>query len=347
MSKLFLHWAAALIGAGCLLTSTQQTQAVESSVEELAREVAPKGWILYSAKTKAGDYDLWLARPDGSQVRNLTQSPDFSEFGGRFSRDGKQMLYRRMPRGDSINHDLWGAVGTLVTAGVDGSAPVAHGKDGDYPWASWSPDLKRIACLYKREGKIRIFDLASHQVVKEMPRQGIFQQMYWSPDGRHLCGTANVQGQDWKIVSIDIESGKITVVSRNLSCTPDWFQHDAGRLIYSSRTPGLGHDYGWTMLMQASADGQDRTLIYGERGRHLYYGCTSPDDRYAIFSLPVSDGGTEDPLAVIRMADAPIVVPADYKELRALYPQARSGPVLRLNLAGFEPHWTFAEIPVK
>jgi hypothetical protein len=49
-------------------------------------------------------------------------------------------------------------------------------------------------------------------------------------------------------------------------------------------------------------------------------------------------------MAIIRRADAPIIVPADYKELRAVCPGAKSGPVLRLPLAGFEPYWADLEI---
>ena len=171
--------------------------------------------------------------------------------------------------------------------------------------------------------------------------------MFWSPDGKRLCGTANRNGQDWNVVGLELDTGKVTLLSRGLNCTADWFQGDAKRVIYSNRTPGLASDYGWTMLMQATADGKDRTLIYGERGRHIYYGCTSPDDKYVLFSFPETDGGTEANMAIIRLADAPIIVPDDYAELRALYPNAKSGPVLRLPQAGFEPHWTYAEIGEK
>jgi hypothetical protein len=49
-------------------------------------------------------------------------------------------------------------------------------------------------------------------------------------------------------------------------------------------------------------------------------------------------------MAVIRLADAPIIVPDDYQELKSLYPGAKGGPVLRLGQAGFEPHWTYTEL---
>ncbi len=313
-------------------------------VHALSAEVAGKGWILFTAKTEQGDYDLFLSRPDGSAKRNITKTPEWSEYGGRFSPDSKRILYRRQYAGTNINHDRWGAMGMLVVANADGSNPVVQGKDGEWPWASWSPDGKQFACLYKREGKISIIDAASKKVVKELPRQGIFQQMFWSSDGKRLVGTANFSGQDWNILSIDLETGKSTLLSRALNCTPDWFQGDPNRVIYSNRTPALGNKYGWTMLMQATAGGKSRTLIYGERDRHIYYGCTSPDDKYVIFSVPPTDGGVDAEMALVRLADTPMIVPSDYTALKALYPGAKNGPVLHLGEAGFEPHWTFADV---
>ena len=102
----------------------------------LAKEVAGLGWILFSAKTAQGDYDLFLSRPDGSAQRNLTQTPDANEFGGRFSPDSKWMLYRRQHRnatqasGKEVNHDLWGTQGALVIAKADGSDPQPQGEEG-------------------------------------------------------------------------------------------------------------------------------------------------------------------------------------------------------------------------
>ena len=322
----------------------------DPDAQKLRAEVAGKGWLLFSEKSDGGDYDLFLSRPDGSEKRNLTQTPGTNEFGGRFSPDGKRMLYRRAAKplagteGGDINHDSWGATGVLVVANADGSDPKPQGKDGEYPWASWSPDGKQLACLYKREGKIRIVDLETKTVVKELPRHGIFQQLFWSGDGKRFCGTANLNGQDWNILTLEVESGKTAQVSRNLCCTPDWFQGDPNRVIYSCRIPGLGSDYGWTILMQGGADGKSRTLIYGQSGRHIYYGCTSPDDQYVVFAVPETDGGTDAEMVVMRLKDAPIVVPEEFKQLKALYPEAKTGPVLHLRQPGFEPHWTYAEI---
>ena len=114
LSALLARW----LGAVLLLQAAQALNGAEPSPEaaQLASEVSTKGWLLYAAKTPAGSYDLFLARPDGSHVRNLTQTPEFTEFGGKFSPDGKKLLYRRVAKSEEINHDLWGASGTLMLA---------------------------------------------------------------------------------------------------------------------------------------------------------------------------------------------------------------------------------------
>jgi Tol biopolymer transport system component len=357
---------------GLLTTARVGFAGEDPRAVELAKEVAPRGWIVFASypsavpgqpiAKKEGDMqaDLYLMRPDGSQIRNITSTSEFSEFGGRFSPDGKRLLYRRVPKNKPFNHDTWGAFGELVTADADGSHPVVHGKEGEYPWACWSPDGRRISCLYKQEGKIRIFDLETKKVLYEAPSQGIHQQMYWSGDGKRVCGTANVAGRSWNIGSIDLESRKLTILSRGGvgSCTPDWFQGDPGRVVYSHRiagiTPRLGetiNGYGFTMLMQATADGKKRALVYGRALRHVYFGCTSPDDKYVIFVDHPSDGPVVSDMHLIRLADTPMVA-ADppFPELKELHPGAKDGPVLDLKLpggralCGFEPHWTYAEI---
>jgi len=337
--------AALVLGLWGLTACLALAQDADADVQKLRAEVAAKGWLLFSARSPAGDYDLFRCRPDGTDKRAVTQTPEWTEFGARLSPDQRRLLYRRLPKSsEGLNHDLWGAMGTLVIANADGSSPQPQGKDGELPWASWSPDGKQVACLSKREGKIRIVDLATKQVVKEIPRNGIFQQLFWSGDGQRLCGTANLNGRDWNVVTLDLQTGQTAQVSRSLACTPDWFAADPKRVIYSCRIPGLGTDYGWTILMEGTADGASRTLLYGERGRHIYYGGTSPDDQYAVFSVPESDGGTDAEMVVMRRRDAPIVVPADFKQLQDLYPSAKTGPVLHLGQPAFEPFWTYAEL---
>ena len=358
--------AATLTVVGLAILPCRAGGAETEDVRTLREEVAKRGWIVFAAhpaeidggriiekRDARGPLDLYLARPDGTQLRNITNTSDAGEFGGRFSPDGKKLLYRRLPADGQINHDLWGQTGELIIARADGSEPVVHGEAGAYPWASFSPDVKQIACLHKKEGKIRIFDLATKRLVREMDARGIFQQLFWSPDGKRLVGTANVAGRPWNVVSIDLETEKLTLLTRALNCTPDWFRGDPTRVIYSNRNPALfpgkyGNN-GLTMLMWAGTDGKHRRLIYGNASKHCYFACLSPDDKHVIFGDDGRDGLIVGELRVIRMADAPII-PEGIKELRPLHPGYKEGPVVSLRLPsgmplrGFEPDWTDAKL---
>jgi Tol biopolymer transport system component len=325
----------------------------------LAKEVHGKGWIVYSSLTKNGDWDLFLMRPDGSEQRNISHSKDFNEMGSRFSYDGKKLLYRRIPKDSKINHDVWGAMGELIIANGDGSGAAAYGKIGEFGWASWSPDGNQLVCLSKTG--IEIVDFASKKVLRKLDRKGIYQQLFWSPDGKWLTGTANHYGESWTVVRMDAATGDVSPVSKFQNCTPDWFP-DSKRLIYSSRpanqeevpklsqSVGQKNGYGWTQLWMADGDGKEKSLVYGEDGRHIYGGALSPDSRYVIFTISPVDGGLGigdqgAPMGLMRLADAP-TIGGESRALRGLHGHTKDGPVLPLP-NGWEPHWTYAEVAGK
>jgi len=313
---------------------------------ELAAEVADKGWIAYGARSENESWDLFLSRPDGSDRRNITNTPDFEEGAPRFFLDGSRMLYRRMPRGAVINHDGWGGFqGQLVIANADGSEPVVRGEEGDFPWATLAPEGNKVACL-TLEG-IQVIDLDTQQVLRELPRNGIHQQMFWSPDGKWFCGVANHHGASWTVVRMHAETGEMNPVRSFQNCTPDWLP-DSKRIILSSRPDGQpgGDGYGYTQLWVVDGEGGNDKLIYGEDGRHIYGGRTSPDGKYVLFTRGEEDGnGSEKsgaPICVMRMSDAPIIA-GESVALRTLHPDTKDGPVLEIG-RGWEPDWTYTEV---
>jgi Tol biopolymer transport system component len=325
--------------------------AADPRTAQLAKEVRPKGWIVYSAKTGKGDWDLFLMRPDGSERRNITGTPGFNEIGGRFSPDGKKILYRRIPLDVKVNHDIWGRTGELVIANADGSNPVDY---GEFPWASWSPDGTQVACL-TRNG-IEFYDLATKKMIRTLDRKGIYQQLYWSPDGQSLTGTANAFGAAWTVVRMSVSTGEANAVAKNQNCTPDWLP-DSRHIIYSSRPLGqtdadggaaakaVGQriGYGWTQLWMADLEGQERKLLYGEDGRHIYGGAVSPDGKYVLFTRSLTDGNEDSAImGLMRLSDAP-TIGGDSPGLRTLHPQTKDGPVLSLG-PGWEPHWSYARL---
>src|SRR4030067_148366 len=98
----------------------------------------------------------------------------------------------------------------------------------------------------------------------------------------------------------------------------------------------------------ADAEGTRRELIYREEGRDAYGGHVAPDDKYVIFTGNMQENGDTGnvgtPMGLMRLADMPIVGGSD-GEARSMYPDAKSGPVLKLPV-GWEPCWTFVEIEI-
>ena len=207
-----------------------------TKVAQLAKEVGGKGWIVYASRGDNGTWDLFLMRPDGSERRNITNTPDYEEGGPRFSPDGKKLLYRRFAKGTDDQPRPLGFPGLSDDRRADGSKPVQIGGDREFPWASWSPDGKQIACLTQKG--IQIVDLETKKVVREMPRKGIYQQLFWSPDGQWFCGVANARMM-WTVVRMNAQTGELNIVHEFQSCTPDWFP-DSKHIIYPSPARGPG-----------------------------------------------------------------------------------------------------------
>ena len=257
----------------------------------------------------------------------------------KFSPDGRKILYYRLPKDAAVDNNTYGTY-ELVIANSDGTDAVAYGKQ--FLWASWGPDGRQMACLSMKG--ILLVDLADKQIVRRLERKGIVQQLGWSPDGKWLCGTANGLGEYWAIGRMSVATGAINAVSDTdcYNCTPDWCP-DSAHVIYSK---GLPRTEGWAQLWMSDGEGRERSMIYGEIGRHIYGGALSPDGKYALFTRSEQDLGKVDNsrtrMALMRLTDAPIVG-GKSEVLRKLYPSAKTGPVLDLSW-GWEPHWTYAEV---
>jgi len=318
----------------------------DSKVAELAREVQDKGWIVYSEyQTGRGDWDLCIMRADGSAIHNITNTPEYNEAAPQFSPDGTRILYRRLDRKAIIKHDKYGFQGRLIIADPDGTNAAVVGEEGRYPWASWSPDGKRVACLTIKG--IKIVDLATKKVIRKLPRKGMYQQLVWSPDGKWFCGVSNHFGENWTVARMNVKTGEINAVNKFQNCTPDWFP-DSKRLIFSHR-PGNQKGYGWTQLWVSDGEGENPRMVYGRDGCHIYGGAVSPDGKYILFTACPKDGGgsekTGAPMHLMRLADAP-TIHGESKALRKIHPNAKNGPMLSLPV-GWEPTWTYAELEIK
>ena len=307
----------------------------------LAAELRPQGWIVFSAQTPHGDWDLFLMRPDGSERRALTDTREFNEAGARFSPDGKRLLYYRMAKSEALDNNTYGTF-DLVLADANGSNAVVYGRD--FPWASWGPDGRQLASLTPKG--IQIVDVASRKVLRTLPRLGLVQQLVWSPDGKAFTGTANGLGPFWNIGRLPDGGGTINAVSETerYNCTPDWCP-DSQHILYARGI--IPKHPGRAQLWMASVDGREKTMLYAEEGRHIYGACPAPDGKYLLFTRSIEDlgavGKSQTTMAVARWADTPMLGD-ESAALHEQFPDAKPARWLDLG-PGWEPHWTYSEAP--
>jgi Tol biopolymer transport system component len=216
----------------------------------------------------------------------------------------------------------------LVIANADGTHPEILGNS--YPWASWGPDGRQIACLTLKG--IQIVDVATRKVVQQFPRKTIAIQLVWSPDGKSFIGTANGLGPFWNIGVLNPVSGELHAVTETerYNCTPDWCS-DSRHIVYARGI--IGGQPGHAELWVTNVDGKERRRIYAEAGRHIYGACASPDGKYALFTRSV-----EDLDSVVGTEMAIIAWPAATNSDTSF---GNFHQTVRVDLGpGYEPHWT-------
>jgi Tol biopolymer transport system component len=246
-----------------------------------------------------GSWDLFMAAPDGSGVRRLTDdraedlSPDWSP-------DGRQIVHTRCESGaDSCD---------LFVIGADGSNPTPL---TDTPWISetrprWSPDGTRILFEAVEDGAVivGVMDLDSGPVTMLTDDSSASGGADWSPDGtlivyHHSPWTAGGTGAGelWVMNADGTDQHAIThapqVVSKEgegwpVDHEPKWSQD--GTLIAFTR--GLDvyvvapDGSGLTNLTPGGVDLSDRVVAWSPDGRILFASDRgSGDRRYRLYTM--------------------------------------------------------------
>lgn len=132
--------------------------------------------IVYRTLGAVDDGELWIMNADGSNVRNLVNDPDFSDWGPAWSPDGKSIAFNTNRTG---GHGIW------VMDGDGSNQRAVTTSHGEYP--TWSPDSQSIA--YSGGGYYDIRRVNADGTDDELVIGDAAYEMgpAWSPDGEWIA----------------------------------------------------------------------------------------------------------------------------------------------------------------
>lgn len=167
----------------------------------------------------SGNFDLYVMNADGSQQRQLTNSPESDRY-PTFSPDGQRVCFRRDAKDLAGNSELF-------VVNVDGTGETNLTNHPAYDAdPAWSPNGERIAFASTREGRWRLFTMRADgtdvRLLSTGPPGGSAFPA-WSPEGSQVAfsGTANDRAEIYVIDADGKNERQLTTLGAH-STLPAW-----------------------------------------------------------------------------------------------------------------------------
>jgi serine/threonine protein kinase/Tol biopolymer transport system component len=238
-------------------------------------DVSPDGaWLVLSTSSPAED--LLLVRPDGSDLRQLTNDPERDRT-PYWSPDGRRILFSSNRSG---KYEIW-----TIRPDGSGLTQVTHVPDQPVYLPFWAPDGKRIGFTRGSHGSalLDLFPPHSQPLVLPSAEGGLsFQGVDWSEDGRFLAGVMKRQDGSTRpggIVLWSLEDNSFRRLTQG--GYESVFFHDGTRILFREDD---------TIRLVDVTSGEVRTILSPPLHSPFIWARSGPGDR-SLCTVRATDEG--------------------------------------------------------
>jgi Tol biopolymer transport system component len=232
--------------------------------------IQARGWVVFDSN-RAGQFDIYKMRPDGTGVTRLTNNPRWDIY-PQWSPDGRRIVFARHEVGAARGQ------GDIFTITADGREETLLARKGTFP--QYTADGKGI--IFERDRRKVIFlDLVEKKERLLIPPAGNpFKHQIVKPristDGETIIFTTD-RGGGWNLWSMNTRGEGHKVIR---GCEGTW-DHDGSRIFYIA-----GGQWTGTSIRAAAWPGGKPKNFIALTGsyRHVYFPSVSDDGQHMLFS---------------------------------------------------------------
>ena len=236
------------------------------AVVQAAEPTADKDSRIVFSSNRAGPWRIWSIRPDGTDLRQLTQAgADEQDVDPVVSPDRRWLLFTST-RGGATR--VWKAT-------IEGSQPTAI-CEGDQ--AEWAPDGRQIVLRRGEQIYVHPCDGGAERQIspKDWPH---CSGPSWSPDGKQIAFACRWDAGNALFLVAVGGGAPVTVYDKKPACEPHW-SPDGLRLVYETKTN----------ICTIGADGKKNRIVTYFGGVQRY-GRYSPDGQSIVYCQGASERG--------------------------------------------------------